>query len=58
MHKGGTGAFSGSLFLQTREGAMVFPSFYLHLALANEMHDLPANTYEKLEEKMHRAIEK
>jgi len=48
---------SGRFFLQRQEGAsaMVFPRFYLLLALANETHDLPANTYEKQEEKMHRA---
>jgi hypothetical protein len=40
---------------QEGASAMVFPRFYILLALANETHDLPANTYEKLEEKMHRA---
>lgn len=35
-----------------------FPVFTYNLALANEMHDLPTNTDEKLKEKIHLARRK
>lgn len=56
MHNGGSIAVA--FFCKGGRVLWYFPVFTYNLALANEMHDLPTNTDEKLKEKIHLARRK